>query len=336
MSRTLIDSYIRALSKLEESAFERAIVSRLSVALNNFQNIPAYPQGDGGLDGQSHNGTRAYCCYGLKYDTAKTPHQRSMQIATKFSSDLRRLYELEPKGRNRFVHKDNLALRRIFGSVPVSTERISHVTLVANWFDSHTPLGIIRQNAATYSNVSRCRWMARDADILLLGPKEFADQYSADESTMAWLMRQELLTSLEEDAALMEVPDGPTFDSKMQAVETLLPNAEEDVRKVAELLRRNWQWSIAFERRLSDRHPQLHAALERGRKQLLMRVLTHTSVAPWEPITRAQEFGESVFSDDFLALYGSSVVRDLASGEAARLVGACPINWKPKIADVDR
>ena len=334
MSGTLVDAYIKALSELEGFAFQRAIVSRLLVALNNFQSVPPYPQGDGALDGYSHKGTRAYCCYGLQYDAAKTPRQRSKQIVTKFSSDLQRLYELEPKGTKNFIHKDNDALRRIFGAVPASAERIRHVTLVANWFDSHIPLGAIRQNAATYANASGCRWITRDADIILKGPKEFADQYGADESTMMWLKHPELLAPLKEKAAIIDVPHGTTFDSKMQALEALLPDELEDVRQVAELLRTDWQWAIAFERRLSDRHPQLHAALERGRKQLLMRVLTHMSATPWEPITRAREFGESVFSDDFHPLFGNSVVRDLASGEVARLVGACPINWKSKTPDV--
>ena len=51
MNGTLIDAYIKALSELEEFAFQRAIVSRLLVALNNFQSVPTYPQGDGALDG---------------------------------------------------------------------------------------------------------------------------------------------------------------------------------------------------------------------------------------------------------------------------------------------
>ena len=334
MSGALIDAYIKALSELEEFAFQRAIVSRLLVALNNFQTVPSSPQGDGALDGHSHKGTRGYCCYGLKYDAAKTPYQRSKQIAAKFSSDLRRLYELEPKGKNKFIHKDNNALLSIFGAVPRPAERICHVTLVANWFESHVPLGAIRQYATTYADESQCRWITRDADIVLKGPKEFADQYGADESTMMWFQHQKLLGGLKEEAALIDVPHGPTFDNKMQAVEALLPNALEDVRQVAELLRTDWQWSIAFERQLSDRLPQLHAALERGRRRLLMRVLTFTSATPWEPITRAQEFSESEFSDDFQPLYGKGVVRDLASGEVARLIGACPINWKPKPPDV--
>jgi hypothetical protein len=325
VSGSLIDAYIKALSELEESAFQRAIVQRLLVALNSFQSVPTYPQG-----------TRGYCCYGLKYDAAKTPRQRSKQIVTKFSSDLRRLYELEPKGKTKLIHKDNQALLSIFGAVPPLTERICHVTLIANWFESHAPLGAIKQNATRYAAASQCRWTAPDADVVLKGPKEFADQYGADESTMMWLRHQELLAKVEAEAALIEVPHRPTFDSKMQAAEVLLPDSRDAVRQVAENLRTDWQWAIAFERQLSDRLPQLHAALERGRKQLLTRVLTHRSSTPWEAVIRAQEFSESVFSDDFLELYGKSVVRELASGEVARLVGGCPINWKPKTPNVSQ
>jgi hypothetical protein len=210
------------------------------------------------------------------------------------------------------------------------------VSLIANWFESHTPLGAIKQNATTYAGASQCRWITEDADVVLKGPKEFADQYGADESTMMWLRHQELLTKIETKAPSIDVPHGPTFDSKMQAAEALLPNAKEEVKQVADNLRADWQWAIAFEGELSDRLPQLHAALERGRKQLLTRVLTHPVSTPWEAINRAQEFSESVFSDDFLEPYGKSVVRNLASGEVARLVGGCPINWKPKTPNVDQ
>ena len=120
----------------------------------------------------------------------------------------------------------------------------------------------------------------------------------------------------------------------MQAVEALLPNALEDVRQVAELLRTDWQWSIAFERQLSDRLPQLHAALERGRRRLLMRVLTFTSATPWEPITPRAGVQRVGVQRRFPTALREGVVRDLASGEVARLIGACPINWKPKPPDV--
>lgn len=336
MSTNLIDSYIKTLSELEESAFQRAIVQRLLVVLNSFQSVPTYPQGDGALDGHSHKGTRAYCCYGLKYDAAKKPNQRVKQIVSKFSSDLRRLYEIEPKGKNKLLHKENDALMSIFGAVPGPSERICHVSLIANWFESHTALGPLKQNAKTYAGVSQCRWITPDADIVLKGPKEFGDQYGADESSMMWLKHQSLLAELQAEAPLIQLPQGTTFDSKMQSAEALLPNEKDSVKQVAENLREDWQRAIAFEKILSDRLPQLHASLERARKRLLTMVLTHAANTPWEAMARAQEFGEEVFSDDFRESYGMSVVRQLVSGEVARLVGVCPIDWKTKTSNVDQ
>ena len=333
MSGSLIDAYVRALSELEEFAFQRAIVQRLLVALSNFQTVPTYPQGDGALDGHSHKGTRGYCCYGLKFDTAKTPLQRAKQIVAKFSSDIRRLYELEPKGKSKLVHKDNDALLSIFGAIPPKSDRICHISLIANWFENHAALGALKQNVIKYADASNCRWVTSDADVVLRGPKEFVDQYGVDESTMMWLSHQELYLKLDSEAPSVEIPNAPSFDTKMTAAEELLPDSVDAVRQVAENLRNDWQRAIVFEHELSDRIPDLHGALERGRKRLLTRVLTHHANTPWEAISRAQEFSESIFCDDFLAIYGKGMVRDLASGEVARLVGACPINWKAKASN---
>ena len=38
----------------------------------------------------------------------------------------------------------------------------------------------------------------------------------------------------------------------------------------------------------------------------------------------------SVFSDDFLPVDGNATSAISATGETARLVGACPVNWKVK------
>lgn len=333
MSANLIDTYVKALGGLEETAFQEAIVQRLLVALSNFQTVPSYPKGDGGVDGHSHKGSRVYCCYGLKYDSAKTPYQRAKQLVSKFSDDLLRLFELEAQGKTKLVHKDNAALMSIFGCVPASTDRISHITLIANWFQNHAALGAINQNALKYSKTSQCRWVSPDVDVVLRGPKEFVDQYGVDESTMMWLTHKNLFQKLDLDAGSVALPHGPTFDLKMSNAEELLPDSRDEVREVASDLRRDWQRAIVFEQELSDRVPDLHAALERGRRRLVTKVRTHPSSTPWEAITHAQDFAEAIFSDDFLPVYGKGMVRDLSSGEVARLVGACPINWKAKAAN---
>jgi hypothetical protein len=330
LSGSLIDTYVKALAELEESAFQAAVVQRLLVALSNFQTVPSYPAGDGGLDGHSHKGQRAYCCYGLKYDSAKTPFQRAKQLAKKFSDDLARLFELEHNGKTKLVHKDNVALESIFGSVPAVTDRISHITLIANWFENHAALGSIAQNTERFAKASQCRWVASDVDVVLRGPKEFVDQYGVDESTMLWLTHKNLFNKMDSAAGIVTLPQGPTFDLKMTSAEDLLPDSRDEVKAVASDLRVDWQRAIVFEQEISDRVPDLHAALERGRRQLLLKVRTHPTSSPWEAITRAQEFAELIFSDDFSPIYGKSMVRDLSSGEVARLVGACPIDWKVK------
>ena len=146
-----------------------------------------------------------------------------------------------PKGKKNFDHKDNEALDRVFGAPPVETDRISHITLIANWFESHEALGTIRKNAAKYAGASQCRWIKPDADIVLKGPKEFADQYGADESTMLWLKHGDMWEQIEAEAATTDLPDGPTFDSKMQSAEDLLPHSRTEVRAIADLLRADWQ-----------------------------------------------------------------------------------------------
>ncbi len=333
MSGNLIDTYAKALAELEEFAFQEAIVQRLLVALSNFQTVPSYPAGDGGLDGHSHKGQRAYCCYGLKYDSAKTPFQRAKQLVKKFSDDLLRLFELEHHGKTRLVHKENTALLSIFGCAPAAKDRISHITLISNWFENHAALGSINQNALKFAQSSQCRWVATDVDVVLRGPKEFVDQYGVDESTMLWLMHKNLYQKMDSAAELVSLPHGPTFDLKMTNAEDLLPESREEVQAVANDLRNDWQRAVVFEQELSDRMPDLHAALERGRRRLLMKVRTHPTSSPWEAITLAQDFAETIFSDDFSPIYGTSMVRDLSSGEVARLVGACPINWKAKAAN---
>lgn len=54
---------------------------------------------------------------------------------------------------------------------------------------------------------------------------------------MLWLRHEELLTKLDLETPLIDLPEGPTFDSKMQSAETLLPDATDDVKQVAEHLR---------------------------------------------------------------------------------------------------
>ncbi len=326
MSQNLLLNYATALSQLEGLEFQRAIAQRLMVALSDFQTIPSYPQGDGGIDGHSHKGRRVYFCYGMENQQGKTAKQCATAIASKFSNDLQRVFELQSKKRC-LSHKDNLALMRIFGSTPDPSQRIENVTLITNWFRSHEALGTISKNRSLYSANSQCRWIKPDPEIVLRGPSEFADQFGADESSMAWLMFSKLGPGLKQEAATIGLADGPTFDSKMLKAEQLVAEPDRaSVKALSKLLRDDWQLSVVFEQRLSDRLPALFEALEDGRGQLLRRVLMNPNNS-WDNIRQAQQLAEEIFGDSFEPAFGKSKVRDIAMGEVARLIGSCPLDW---------
>jgi hypothetical protein len=68
--------YARSLSQLTGDPFQQEVCVRLGRAILSFQPVPRKPQGDGGLDGISHDGEHAYCCYGPEYDPAKKTKDR--------------------------------------------------------------------------------------------------------------------------------------------------------------------------------------------------------------------------------------------------------------------
>ena len=118
-------------------------------------------------------------------------------------------------------------------------------------------------------------------DIVLKGPKEFADQYALM-NRRCFGSSTKISGRIQAEAASTDLPDGPTFDSKMRAAEDLLPDSRAEVT-IADLLRVDWQRAIAFERHLSDRLPHLHAALEDGRRRRLGRAYpepTHPGGTP--------------------------------------------------------
>ena len=126
MPITLTQEYSRALAALEGAEFQKEVNARLATVIIGFQTIPSKPQGDGGLDGLSHNGTHGYCCYGLEHNGFKNNRAREQAVVNKFAGDLRRLFELEAKGRT-LVHKATPELQTIPGSEAAATaHRFDH------------------------------------------------------------------------------------------------------------------------------------------------------------------------------------------------------------------
>ena len=162
MPTPLIDEYARVLQGLEGSEFQAEVSARMATVIVGFQTIPARPRGDAGLDGLSHNGTHAYCCYGMEHNAFQDNASRETALVKKFSGDLRRLFELEMKA-GALVHKHNPELPTILPS----NQRLLHINLVSNWFGSHRVLGPLMTRLH-----QRARPPARAGSSLQLQPSQ--------------------------------------------------------------------------------------------------------------------------------------------------------------------
>ena len=324
MPTPLIAEYARVLQGLEGSEFQAEVSARMATVIVGFQTIPDRPQGDAGLDGLSHNGTRAYCCYGMEHNGFRDNASRETALVKKFSGDLRRLFELEMKA-GMLVHKDTGELPTILPS----KQRLVHINLVSNWFGSHRVLGPLMTRFNEYKTASSCRFVTPAATLIVMGPVELANCYAVDEVTIARATTRGFVDRVHQVANEDDIVDLMDFDVKMAILRQLLPDHLSAVDGVAEGLRANWRMALAFEKELVEALPDLHRALEHARSQILTNVseLIISGQDPWKVLLKAEELARDILARDFGHLYGP-ILPQVSSGEIARLIGECPMGWR--------
>jgi hypothetical protein len=329
MLTSLIQEYAESLAALSGDDFEQEVCARLQSAILGFQTVPAKPQGDAGLDGFSHDGERGYCCYGPEHDGFKTNKQRENALVDKFKSDLRRLCELE------FEKKKLICIESAeMATILPDGRKIKHISLLVNWFESHRVLNPLFTAFADYKKVSACRYVDANASVAVLGPKELANLYAVDESTIIRARQRVFARRVQQTAQTVAIENPKDFDAKMAILREIRPDQLTAIASLAEQFRVDWRMSLAFERELDETVPTLHRTLEENRRRILTRVsqLMVGSQEPWKELTRASAIAQEVLDRDFGKLYGS-IVQDVSSGEIARLIGECPVGWeKPNTA----
>ena len=326
MRRTSADTYAHIIAGLVGNEFQLEIAARIGANNLSFQTVPAYPQGDAGLDGFSHAGEQAYCCYGAEHHAYKTNKQRERAIIKKFCGDLRKLFELKTTGK-RLTHQDNVELPTILPK----GQKIRRIKLIANWFESHRILSPILTAVATYKAASALRFVAPDVDIIIVGPTQVADEYPVDEPTLARAQQRTFLQKVLAGRNAIKIEDPKDFDWKMQTLREMQPEHAENIDGLAESLRSDWRMSLAFERELGDALPALHEALEVARTQIVtrVRILTIGASDPAAHISGATAIATEVLDKQMGKQYGV-IIGSVATGEVARLIGECTLGWKKR------
>lgn len=322
-SMASVSEYAKCLSDLTGSEFETEACIRLEHTVAGFQRVPAKPQGDGGLDGFSHHGQRAYCCYGPIPNSFKKPKDLEADIIDKFCDDLLRLCELE-KAKKALVHKENVALLSI---LPVGSQ-ITEILLVCNWFESHKVIGPIHTALGTYLKVSKCAFVSSQATVQIIGPTEFAQRFYADELALFALQNRVMVNKVKASAgALLALPP-EGFDAKIATLKAIRPGREAVIDGMAESFRHDWRMNLAFEQELDETLPDLHRALQDSRRRILTRVNQRmlSSDAPWNELLEMADEAREILKVEF-GVY-AAMIDDVSNGEIARLIGICPIDWE--------
>jgi hypothetical protein len=321
---SLIQEYAQSLAALTGNDFQNEVCARLQSVILGFQTVPASPQGDAGLDGFSHNGEHGYCCYGPQHDEFKTNKQRENAIVDKFKSDLRRLCELDFAGK-KLICIENAEMCTILPD----GRKLKHITLLVNWFDSHRVLNPILTAFAEYLAVSTCRYVDVNASVVISGPKELANQYAVDESTIIRARQRIVAQRIQHAASVCEIENPKDFEFKMAILREIRPDQLAAIESLTQQFRADWRMSLAFERELDETVPTLHRTLEDNRRRIVIRVsqLMLASQEPWKELGNASSIAHDLLDKDFGKLYGS-LIQDVSSGEIARLIGECPVGWE--------
>lgn len=323
MDNSTTVEYANTLALLEGNEFQTEVSTYLGTQIVGFQVIPAKPQGDGGLDGMSHNGDRGYCCYGVEHDGFKKAKDRVKAIVAKFSEDLRRLFELD-FDKKKLVRAENLQLKDILPK----DRKLKQIYLIVNWFEDHRILGPLLTAFDTYKAASECRYVDSAATAVVIGPKELTDLYSVNESALYRIQQRVFIQKVKQTAKSVVIQNPKDFEAKMQVLREIRPDMLSAIEQLSAQLLENWRMALAFDIELDTTLNMLHQSLEECRRRIAVRVaqLILASAEQWKELTKAHDMALEILRRDFGEQHGA-LLADVSSGEVARLIGECPINW---------
>lgn len=320
------DDYAKMLGALEKDAFEDEVCARLGNCVSDLQRIPRKPSGDAGLDGLSHGQTRAYCCYGPEQQPFKMNTRGLVSdITKKFRSDLRKLFELEHRGKSGLVQKPTPELKTILAT----GQRILNIYLVVNWFDSHRIIGPLNTSFNEYKAASSCTYVSPSAQLTIWGPKDLATLWAVDEHALFRAEHKALIAKVK-DATVVTAP-APVpadFDAKFDDLRQRTPNTA-NVDKLAGHFRKAWGAALVLDNELAADVPSLHESLEQARTQAAVaaRLKSMQAGTPEALIMNMRDEMNKLISQALGQRLGP-LSAPVVDGEVARLIGECDLDWR--------
>ena len=326
-------AYARKLALLCGDTFEEEVVIALQQTFTGFQRVPDKPNGDGGLDGLSHNFSRAYCCYGLELQPGPGTLAAALRskIAAKFKEDLRRLLELE-QDKKKLLPKPNKVLPLVLGDPPFV--KLSTITLVVNVFEDNRLIGDLRAAFTSYLTTSDRRFVDDACELAIWGPVDLANNAAINAHLLLRLEHPGLFQAMKtaaEQAEQHEPADQDKFNSKFDDLEKRLPKAAQQIAELRSTFKLGWSKSILLNQQMAATLPNLHEEFDASRKAAATDAIIASNVHgvdPFELLEKSREGLRKRVAD--LAAGGLPLpIRDeLVEAETGRLIGECPLDWR--------
>lgn len=326
VSRSNAADYEKIVGRLEAGAFEDEVCARMQTIIVDFQRIPAKPHGDGGLDGLSHGQERAYCCYGPEQEVRKLDNKGLKDdTVKKFSSDLRKLFELEFE-KKKLRHAPNEELATIMGA----DRKIRHVRLIVSCFESHQVIGPLQTHFGKYKAASQLKFVDNGATLAVWGPKDLAAQGAVDDHTLFRAQHPSLIACVQTASAAELLKDaGGDFDAKFNDLKLRRPAIAANIDAIAEQFRDHWAAAIALDNDLSKNSLALHQVFESVRTDAALSAHLK-SLTETDPYRLIETMGVEVanrFEQRFGDRFGHLTPR-ITRGIVGGLIGECPIDWR--------
>lgn len=329
MPHTQETKFIQSLSSLDGTAFEDAVCAFLRKCISDFQNVPAKPHGDAGLDGLSSQQTIAYCCYGPEQASSQDPKTLKTNIINKFRSDLMSLFELAPSGRNKHVHNPNKEMPTIL----TPGKKIKTIRLVVNNFESHRLLSPLTTTFENFKKTSKCNYIDPQAGLTIWGPKELASTGAVDDHTLLRLEGAAMMHRVKTTLAVSPppAPSSTDFDEKFDWVKAHgKPSTFPALDRLRNHFRNSWSEGIAIEQDLANNAVSLHEALSQIRllASVDADIESGTTQGPHALLQSMREKLRERLREHAGDILPPQILERLADSEVARLLGECPIDWR--------
>lgn len=337
MSYRLDNDYLHYLKALDGIEFQDEIVKLYAESKNDFQPVRA-AGGDGGSDGLFNEKSSNLCCYGIDHKiTSQDKKDNESKIKTKFEDDLKRILELDSKGKGKkkqFNHHEN---KKLLALLPTGKKfKVIHLAV------NHDDNKLIKYFTDLFTELkkhSQMRFVEPNCDVIFVGLDSIKVHCNITEASLVRLKYREIEESVQLifsfDKNQLPSPASGTsdFDDKFSYLEKNFGNDGDKLKVIQSMKEKyfdGWCRYIAFMQNLQKKSPSIFQAATKEHKRIIEKLNRDFLGAEKEPNEKINSVQEEIH-DKWKRIFDNNDTNqkdNLADMDTGNLIGTCPLDWR--------